>query len=346
MSILSSTRHGGNRFLRVIVLAAAFVALVVAPVSAEPAPTSATTWLCQPGQAADPCGGRTGAPIDCFYLYPTASLQTNANADFDASPELRAVAALQAAPFGENCNVWAPVYRQTTLRALFAGTQEERGAAADLAYSDVQNAWDDYLANHNGGRGVVLIGHSQGTYILRALIRDRIEGEPVQSQLVSALLIGGNVLVRKGETAGGDFESVPACTEPAQTGCVVAYSAYSNAAPDDAAFGLAPLAPVVARGNSRLPAGPEYEVLCTNPGSLRENADAPIRGIIAGQEVDGFRAQCTSGNEPRVLMVDGLGAALLPAVPMENWGLHLADINIAQRDLVDLVGAQSAEYQR
>ncbi|WP_315901367.1 DUF3089 domain-containing protein [Rhodococcus sp. BP22] len=319
--------------LRAGVLATMFFAMVASPVSAEPAPAATTTWLCQPGQQGDPCGGRSGAPVDCFYVYPTASLQQSTNANFDTSPELRAVAALQAAPFGENCNVWAPVYRQTTLRALFAGTAEERTAAGNLAYADIENAWDDYLEHHNNGRGVVLIGHSQGTFVLRKLIADHIDGQPAQSKLVSALLIGGNVLVRKGEGVGGDFDSVPACTDPTQTGCVVAYSAFSNPAPEDARFGLPP--------NT---AGPDVEVLCTNPGSLRENADAPIRGIIAGQAVDGFRARCTTGEGPRVLMVDGPGASLIPAVPAPNWGIHQVDMNVAQRDLVDLVGVQGAAY--
>jgi hypothetical protein len=38
--------------------------------------------------------------------------------------------------------------------------------------------------------------------------------------------------------------------------------------------------------------------------------------------------------------------ALLPTVPNETWGLHLYDLNLTQRDLVDLVAAQSATYLR
>ncbi|MFC7449469.1 DUF3089 domain-containing protein [Rhodococcus daqingensis] len=290
------------------------VAIAAPHVTAAPSPQSTTTWLCRPGQADDPCGGRSGAPVDCFYFYPTASLQQSVNANLDASPELRAVARAQAEPFGENCNVWAPVYRQVTLRALFTGTAAERSAALDLAYDDVERAWDDYLAHHNDGRGVVLIGHSQGTRMLRSLIRNRIDGKPAQSQLVSALLIGGDVLVRKGELVGGDFTSVPACTDARQTGCVVAYSAFSRTPPPDTRYGLPPQSAGASGTRANLPFGPDYEVLCTNPGSLHENADAPIRGIVAGREVDRFRARCTAGSGPRVLMVDGPGAALLPTL--------------------------------
>ena len=39
------------------------------------------------------------------------------------------------------------------------------------AYADVAEAWHTYLKRFNHGRGVVLIGHSQGTFVLRRLVR-------------------------------------------------------------------------------------------------------------------------------------------------------------------------------
>ncbi|MGW5076656.1 DUF3089 domain-containing protein [Rhodococcus sp. NPDC004095] len=321
--------------------------VLLALVAAPPASAqTTTTWLCRPGQPDDPCGGRSGAPVDCFYVYPTASLQQGTNANHDRSPELQAVARLQAEPFGTSCDVWAPVYRQMTLRALNGASPEVRSAALDLAYDDLERAWDDYLAQHNHGRGVVLIGHSQGTRMLRTLIHNRIDGQPLQSRLVSALLIGGNVLVRKGETVGGDFTSVPACTDRDRTGCVVAYSAFSRTPPPDTRYGLSPQASATSGTRADLPYGPDYEVLCTNPASLHDNSEAPLRGTIGGRDVDAFRARCTGGSGPHVLMVDGPGASLLPAVPNETWGLHVMDVNLAQRDLVDLVATQSRAYLR
>lgn len=324
----------------VLALIAAFA--VASPASAE----SSTTWLCRPGRAGDPCGGRSGAPIDCFYVYPTASLQQATNTNFDASAELRAVARTQAGPFGAQCDVWAPVYRQVTLRALFNPPAEGVSAARDLAYQDVENAWNEYLAEHNDGRGVVLIGHSQGTRMLRSLIRNRIDGKPVQSQLVSALLIGGDVLVPKGATVGGDFASIPACADAEQVGCVIAYSSFTHTPPSNTRFGRSPQAPDVSDVRGTLPYGPGYEVLCTNPASLRDNADAPVHAIVEGREIDGLDAHCTGGDGPHVLQVGGAGAALLPALPDQSWGTHLLDINLAQRDLLNLVAGESAVYQR
>ena len=47
-----------------------------------------------------------------------------------------------------------------------------------LQYDDVRDAWNYYLAHDNQGRGFVLIGHSQGSYILTRLIREEIDGKP------------------------------------------------------------------------------------------------------------------------------------------------------------------------
>ncbi|MBT0567819.1 DUF3089 domain-containing protein [Williamsia sp. CHRR-6] len=319
-------------------------ALSTQPAGAVTAPT---TWLCRPGQPDNPCGGNSGAPVDCFYVYPTVSLDPGANSDLRPGLEERTVAAQQAAPFSSACTVWAPMYRQSTLRGLFAASDPTaRNAALERAYQDVVNAWTDYLTHHNRGRGVVLIGHSQGTYLLRALIRERIENTTARKQLISALLIGGNVLVRKGSTTGGDFTTVPACTARGQIGCVVAYSAYGRTPPPDTRFGTAPRAASYGPAG-RLPFGPQYSVLCTNPAALGSTASAVLHGTLPGGLPSSYSARCTTGAGPHVLQLRGgspVPANLLPELPQANWGLHLLDIDVADRDLVGLVRSQTATY--
>ncbi|GAA1458938.1 DUF3089 domain-containing protein [Williamsia maris] len=331
------------------VVASIAVAVGGATGVARAEPNESTTWLCRPGQAADPCGGRSGAPVDCFYVYPTVSLQLTANANRSIGAEERLIAGQQAAPFGTKCNVWAPVYRQSTLRGLFTATGNQRAAALDLAYDDLEKGWNDYLTHHNNGRGVVLIGHSQGTLMLRTLIRKRIENTPVQARLVSAILLGGNVLVRKGSLVGGDFSSVPACTTTTQTGCVVAYSAFNRQPPADSRFGRPPSEPGTQGTRGDLPSGPDYEVLCTNPAALDSSAPARLHSQIAGRSTQGYTGVCSTGAGAHVLRISGGGdgappAGVLPTLPNATWGLHLLDVNIAQGDLVDLVGTQGRAY--
>ena len=347
-----------------------------------PSAGARTVWVCHPDKVKDPCDGsltatqvradgslgrveRTRinrrAPVDCFYVYPTVSDQPPPNADRRADAQVRAIALHQASRFSQNCKVYAPVYRQLTLGAI-GNPGSVTAAARERAYGDVRAAWRDYLRRDNKGRGVVLIGHSQGTFMLRELIRDEIDGKPsVRRRLVSALLTGGNVTVRKGQDVGGDFRRVRACRSPSQTACVVAYSIFGDEPPADARFGQ-----VGEADRDRL------EVLCTNPAALRGGrgtldgyvATKPFPGTIGvgiriqgGElpdvrtpwlhQVKSYRAACERTGNVNVLRATAVGGArdLVP-VPDPTWGWHLADVNLAFGNLTDLVRSQSRAYLR
>ena len=79
-----------------------------------------------------------------------------------------------------------------------------------IAYGDVLAAWKTYLRKYNQGRGVVLIGHSQGTFVLRELIHQVIDPKKkVRKRLVSAILLGGNVTVAAGQQDRGRLQEHP-----------------------------------------------------------------------------------------------------------------------------------------
>jgi hypothetical protein len=369
--------------------ALALVAVAAAALCAAPAASAKTTWLCRPGLADNPCepslsttvfdrysgAGTVTHParmkrrkVDCFYVYPTVSDQKGPNATRAIDPEVRSIALYQAARFSQVCRVFAPVYRQVTVQALSNGTLT--AAVVRRAYGDVLAAWKDYLAHFNKGRGVVLIGHSQGAGHLQQLIRTRIDGRRISRRLVSAILLGGNVTVRKGRASGGVFKHVRACRARTQLGCVVAFSSFNATPPEDAIFG---------RSGGRFagffhaPSGPRYEVLCTNPGDLAHNRRVAYRSVLPAQPfapgtliaagisilgfttpqasttfVEGrglFSGRCSGAGGADVLRVEsGNGAPRLNPSPDATWGLHLLDANVAQGDLVSLVRAQAARY--
>jgi hypothetical protein len=363
-----------------------------ATVAAPKSPAAAGTdyrvdshWLCRPGRD-DICSqpltvtanasGATqtlrpdpAAPIDCFYIYPTISYDPTANSDLNAGPEEKRVAQQQLAPFGSACRLFAPMYRQVTLAALrsrFTGTPMQ--ADAGMAYADVRDAWNDYLAMDNKGRGVVLIGHSQGARMLADLVAREIEGKPAQRQIVSALLLGTNIAVPKGRDVGGAFKNMPLCRSATQTGCVIAYTSFrmDSPPPADTLFGRIGVTSI----GGTDPAA--FNVACTNPAALaggRGNLQAllPVRENLLGQPTTsgawGARAQATSTTflewPPLAAeCVEAGGASYLavnlPAeVPgdvisngqvLRIWGLHLVDANIAMGNLVQIVQQQARTH--
>jgi hypothetical protein len=241
--------------------------------------------------------------------------------------------------------------------------------AVAIAYGDVRDAWRDYLAHDNRGRGVVLIGHSQGAGMLTQLIRREIDRNPkVRRRLVAAYLMGGNVVVPKGRDVGGDFAHVPACRKRSQTGCVIAFSAFNEPPPSDALFGRAETAFSRVRGRSAA----NSEVLCVNPASLR-GGSAPLHayfpahtdmGVLTSSFPRGslsavstpwitfpgrYRGECKNENGASWLQIDEQtgSADTRPALVNSlgaTWGLHLVDANIAIGDEVALAAAQARAW--
>ena len=222
----------------------------------------------------------------------------------------------------------------------------------------------------NHGHGVVLIGHSQGTGILRQLIADVIDDDPVlRRQLVSAILLGGNVLVKEGKTFGGEFQHVRGCTSPEDIGCVVAYSTFEGPVPPDSLFGRVSPSGLLGGGDPT-----PLDVLCTNPAAL-DGGIAPLDPILptvpfapgttigvatllvgavkppSGTTTPWYEARasylggCSSADDANVLQITPVdGAPPLKAIPTPEWGLHLVDGNIALGNLLSLVRQQIATW--
>jgi hypothetical protein len=345
----------------------------------SPAAAAKVVWLCKPGQQANPCTPglsttsyspslkRTGVlhpkgvkhpSVDCFYVYPTVSGQTTTLANFKVDPVERSIAHQQAARYSQYCRVFAPVYRQVTLTALLAGTQETP-AQLRIPLADVRTAFRTYLQKYNHGRGFVLIGHSQGSFVLRALIAKDIDTKPaVRKRLVSAILMGGNVLVKNGKNAGGDFKHVPACRSNTQLGCVIAFSTFDQPVPNPSLFGR-----TAVKGE---------HVLCTNPAALAGGAGAllpifasapfysksvlaagiaalhitqPMPPTVWTTEPGSYSGRCSSAGGANVLEITALhGAQVATPSPTPDWGLHLLDANIALGNLIAIVKREAAAF--
>ena len=341
-------------------------------------------WLCKPGKADDPCRislkqtaltengeGAVTTPrrqakpkVDCFYVYPTVSGQQTANAELSRDPELDGIAIQQAAQFSRICRVFAPIYPQFTVASILSGTISPDSIAT--AYAGVKAAWREYLRRYNRGRGIVLIGHSQGTGHLARLIEETIDGKPrLCKRLVSAVLIGGNVYVPKGKRVGGQFSNVPACSRAKQTGCAIAYSGFLDPPPADANFARVTGALVTLCLD---PA--EYEVMCVNPARL-DGSRGQLKGLYNTESFPGIYGpllpQFTGATTPWVSYPDHYtascerseGAHWLQVTDVSpegderpkltqplgpTWGTHLTEVNDAAGNLVKVVRTQSSAY--
>jgi hypothetical protein len=394
--------YRGEMLMRPLAILACSAALVLgAPAARAQTPlpkndyAKPEAWLCRPDKANDACsvdltttvvqadGTETTepfradpkAPVDCFYVYPTVSLDPGAVSDMTAGPEELNVVKQQLARFGAKCRIYAPLYRQFTLTGLRAAIlgQPLPGSAdpavRQVGYNDVLDAWTYYLAHENQGRGVVLIGHSQGSGVLTRLIAAEIDGKPAQKQLVSALLLGTRLPVEPGKDTGL-FKSIPTCNSPAQTGCAVAYATFRDTVPPPAnsRFG-------------RVEGETGMEAACVNPANLSggpgvlkpylsngseiASSSGPRPAWVKGKpdpttpfvSVPGLlSARCVAKSGFNYLEVhvnadpadprtdDIAGDVVVGGKVSADWGLHLIDANIAMGNLVDLVGTQSQAW--
>lgn len=318
------------------------------------------------------------APVDCFYVYPTVSRDPGLNSDLNpGQTEEQGAALVQFSRFAEVCRPFAPIYRSVTVAGIPAAARgEDVRPIFDLAYRDVRTAWRQFLASRSNDRPFVLIGHSQGSIHLVRLMQEEIDGRPIARRMVSALLIGWNVEVPTGRAVGGTFRTTPLCTRAGQTGCVVTYVSYraETPPPPGAQFGRADIP------NFGRPPRPGMTVGCTHPRTLAagsapldsvwfvqqfaaggggqpiawSSAGAPptpfvrTQGLVSGECVNrgalGYLAVTVNADpaDARTDRIPGdvyMGGQLNP-----GWGLHVADIALAQDDLIRLVAAQSAAF--
>lgn len=356
-----------------------------------PAPTPAPndyadsrTWLCLPGRQ-DACSEdlttslvqadglvtkeafkpADNPPIDCFYVYPTVSNDPGGNSDMVPGREELGVAYVQFARFRAVCRPFAPMYRQITLGALRAFmTGSPIPADRQLAYNDVRDAWNWYLRHENKGRGVILIGHSQGSSVLRRLIEEEIDGKPAQKLMVSAILLGANIPVND---KTGLWGAIPTCKTAVQTGCLIAYVSFraDSPPPPTSGFGRSDVAgasaacvnPSALAGGkgllrpyftTRASAGAGFTATDWAKGKTIDTRFVSTPGLVSADCVskDGFSyLAITVHGDPADPRTDTIAGDLIAGgVIQKDWGLHLIDSNLGMGDLIDIAGHEAKAW--
>jgi hypothetical protein len=173
---------------------------------------------------------RPNKNVDVFFVYPTSYLDTGMPYGWNAS--LKDIKTniytdyssilFQASVFNEVGDIYAPRYRQAHIHAYSPIGHEDTVkaiAAFELAYQDVKNAFEYYLANNNHGRPIIIASHSQGSTHTIRLLKEYFDNKPLAKQLVAAYVVGMAL-------DPAIYTSIKACDRPNETGCICAWRTF------------------------------------------------------------------------------------------------------------------------
>ena len=284
--------------------------------------------------------------VAVFFVHPTSYLKkTHWNAPLD-DPQARKISELMvranASVFANAAEVWAPRYRQATLGAFLSDLPAAR-EAHDLAYADVAQAFDAFIAAQPRNRGIVLAGHSQGSFIIKRLLKDKISGTPLAHRIVAAYVVGWVVDTQRDLPGMG----LPACASPQQTGCAISYLSFT----DDADTAMMRQAyERFASPLSAASAAPHY--LCSNPLTGAVGGVAPaaanLGAIVPDLELQHAKltpglvgAACNSDGTLRIGPGPDMGPFVLP-----GGNYHVYDYALFWSNLRRDFGARAAAWQK
>ncbi len=169
--------------------------------------------------------GQEAASVDVFFVHPTTFIENsgwNAPMGHAAADEFvdGFVMRGQASAFNGSARVFAPRYRQAQFYSFLA-LEDGGWDALELAYSDVEAAFEHYLAEYNDGRPFILAGHSQGALHTRWLLERKISGTPLAGRMVAAYPVG--YYFKQVELADS-LPDIPVCASADETGCLVTWN--------------------------------------------------------------------------------------------------------------------------
>jgi hypothetical protein len=327
-----------------------------APPPAAPDYSLAAGWAALPDRqdAADALPGgdvqdrQSSAEVDVFFVHPTTYFGTgswNQALDDSSTNQLTDTFVLrgQASVFNSCCKIYAPRYRQATIYSFMDNSGSGR-SALQLAYQDVERAFDYYIEHYNQGRPFILAAHSQGSVHVRTLLEKRITGTALRERLVAAYPIGFGI--DRDELAKA-VPDVPVCESAEQTGCLVTWNA---AGPKADAWGDASKSicvnPLTWRTDGTA-ADASLNIGGVSYAGTFEGTLADVKGVpqdfVDAQpilETGVADAQCIEG----MLRVQEIHSKYYAARPMGRDNYHIYDYNLFHMNLRKNVELKVGKY--
>jgi hypothetical protein len=171
------------------------------PLASETTATVTPTDYSNPARwlSADTTGTKK---VDVFYIYPTAYSRTSTSQPVFCAvddPQMMKGAQVsfqqQATAFAPLSNIYAPYYRQVDATYQLAQPVAQQNANIQQApLVDVTAAFEYYLQHYNKGRPFILVGHSQGSAVLKFLLSDYMKSHPgVYKHMIAAYVVGQSI---------------------------------------------------------------------------------------------------------------------------------------------------------
>lgn len=127
--------------------------------------------------------------VDVFFVAPTAvHSQTYYMdiADAKAKEKFAGATAMEKGIYDQAADFYAPYYRQMSLEA-YALPDDEKAQYQEMAYADVNDAFNYYMEHINQGRPYILAGFSQGSEMVKRLL---MENDHVNEKMIAAYVLG------------------------------------------------------------------------------------------------------------------------------------------------------------
>ena len=162
-----------------------------------------------------------------FLVHPTTyDGGSQWNAPYDRPQEAEELAGIvlpnYAGPFFAAGSVYAPHYRQAALYA-FMNNREDSIQARLKAHEDVQRAFARFLQEIGQDRPFIVVGVGQqgGLHALGVLLDQVAPAPQLRRRLAAAYILEAPVPL---DLFAGPLAELPACAEPDQVRCIIAYA--------------------------------------------------------------------------------------------------------------------------
>ena len=172
----------------------------------------------------------TNTGVDIFYVYPTIDLTmksgNTARTDIDTT-FAKFIYSEQVGIYAQFGRFFVPYYKQATYGVYLDTLLSESDQANYMliAYRDIEAAFDHYLKYDNNGNKIILMGHSQGAFLIRFLLRKRFDNNPeLRSKLIVAIAGGEANYSAKGSRTGGSLQNIktyPPIDSALECGCLI-----------------------------------------------------------------------------------------------------------------------------